>query len=47
MCSPDPCQARQDIQLGTGETESILRRFTRSNVQQPPYKAYSPNPARR
>ena len=29
------------VRLGTGETESILRRFTRSNVQHPTYKAFS------
>jgi TnpA family transposase len=29
------------VRLGTAETESILRRFTRSNVQHPTYKAFS------
>jgi TnpA family transposase len=27
------------LRLGTAETEAILRRFTRSNVQHPTYKA--------
>jgi len=27
------------LRLGTAETEAILRRFTRENVQHPPYKA--------
>ena len=27
--------------LGTGETEAILRRFTRNNVQHPTYKAFA------
>jgi TnpA family transposase len=29
------------VRLGTAETESILRRFTRSNIQHPTYKAFS------
>jgi TnpA family transposase len=29
------------VRLGTAETEAILRRFTRSNVQHPTYKAFS------
>ena len=29
------------VRLGTAETESILQRFTRSNVQHPTYKAFS------
>ena len=29
------------IRLGTAETESILRRFARSNVQHPTYKAFA------
>jgi Tn3 transposase DDE domain len=29
------------VRLGTAETESILRRFVRSNVQHPTYKAFS------
>ena len=29
------------IRLGTAETESILRRFTRNNVQHPTYKAFA------
>jgi TnpA family transposase len=29
------------LRLGTAETESILRRFTRGNVQHPTYKAFS------
>ena len=44
---PDPATIRSDgqkyttaLRLGTGEeTEAILRRFTRSNVQHPTYKA--------
>jgi TnpA family transposase len=29
------------VRLGTAETEAILRRFTRSNVQHPTYKAFT------
>jgi TnpA family transposase len=29
------------VRLGTAETESILRRFVRSNIQHPTYKAFS------
>lgn len=29
------------VRLGTAETESILRRFTRNNVQHPTYKAFA------
>src|SRR5947208_17100306 len=29
------------LRLGTAETEAILRRFTRSNVQHPTYKAFA------
>jgi TnpA family transposase len=29
------------VRLGTAETESILRRFTRSNIQHPTYRAFS------
>src|SRR5258708_10040266 len=29
------------IRLGTGETETILRRFTRNGIQPPTYKAFS------
>jgi TnpA family transposase len=29
------------IRLGTAETESILRRFVRSNIQHPTYKAFA------
>ncbi|WP_034999156.1 Tn3 family transposase [Beijerinckia mobilis] len=29
------------VRLGTAETEAILRRFTRNNVQHPTYKAFS------
>src|ERR1019366_4532927 len=29
------------IRLGTAETESILRRFARSNIQHPAYKAFA------
>ena len=29
------------LRLGTAETEAILRRFTRSNVQHPTYKAFT------
>ena len=29
------------LRLGTAETESILRRFTRNNVQHPTYKAFA------
>ena len=29
------------LRLGTAETEAILRRFTRNNVQHPTYKALS------
>jgi len=29
------------VRLGTAETEAILRRFTRSNVQHPTYKAFA------
>jgi TnpA family transposase len=28
------------VRLGTAETESILRRFVRSNIQHPTYKAF-------
>ena len=29
------------VRLGTAETEAILRRFTRNNVQHPTYKAFA------
>ncbi len=29
------------LRLGTAETEAILRRFTRKNVQHPTYKAFA------
>ena len=29
------------LRLGTAETEAILRRFTRTNVQHPTYKAFA------
>jgi TnpA family transposase len=29
------------VRLGTAETEAILRRFTRNNLQHPTYKAFS------
>jgi TnpA family transposase len=29
------------VRLGTAETESILRRFVRSNIQHPTYKAFA------
>jgi TnpA family transposase len=29
------------LRLGTAETEAILRRFTRNNLQHPTYKAYA------
>jgi TnpA family transposase len=34
-------QYPQTLRLGTAETESILRRFTRNNVQHPTYKAFA------
>ena len=32
---------RPAVRLGTAETESILRRFVRSNIQHPTYKAFA------
>jgi TnpA family transposase len=29
------------LRLGTAETEAILRRFTRTNVQHPTYRAFA------
>jgi TnpA family transposase len=29
------------LRLGTAETEAILRRFTKKNVQHPTYKAFA------
>ena len=34
------------VRLGTAETESILRRFVRSNIQHPTYKAFAEEEAR-